>query len=106
MMSVMIGSVTERLAPDSDFMTFDNMSTSGIVDLVSRDAARVRVAAAVTCLSGLFQVCHPVFSCPEALVLLDFLLAFWASYNIFMPSLIYAGSSRFTSTWFFGDLFV
>uniref|UniRef100_A0A674PM04 Solute carrier family 26 member 6 n=1 Tax=Takifugu rubripes TaxID=31033 RepID=A0A674PM04_TAKRU len=55
-MSVMIGSVTERLAPESDFMTFDNMSNSSIVDLVSRDAARVRVAAAVTCLSGLFQV--------------------------------------------------
>lgn len=61
-MSVMIGSVTERLAPESDFMTFDNMSNSSHVDLISRDAARVRVAAAVTCLSGLFQVGGPVVS--------------------------------------------
>lgn len=60
MMSVMIGSVTERLAPDSDFMTFDNVSNSSIVNLTSRDAARVQVAAAVTCLSGLFQVGGPV----------------------------------------------
>lgn len=58
-MSVMIGSVTERLAPDSDFMIFDNLTNSSVVDLVSRDAGRVRVAAAVTCLSGLFQVCAP-----------------------------------------------
>lgn len=56
-MSVMIGSVTERLAPDSDFMIFDNVTNSSVVDLASRDAERVRVAAAVTCLSGLFQVC-------------------------------------------------
>uniref|UniRef100_H3D3A0 Solute carrier family 26 member 6 n=1 Tax=Tetraodon nigroviridis TaxID=99883 RepID=H3D3A0_TETNG len=55
-MSVMIGSVTERLAPDSNFMMFDNLTNSSVVDLASRDAQRVRVAAAVTCLSGLFQV--------------------------------------------------
>lgn len=58
-MSVMIGSVTERLAPDSDFLIFDNLTNSSAVDLASRDAARVRVAAAVTCLSGLFQVPFP-----------------------------------------------
>lgn len=62
MMSVMIGSVTERLAPESDFMTFDNMSNSSSVNLVNLDAARVRVAVAVTCLSGLFQVGGPVVS--------------------------------------------
>lgn len=55
-MSVMIGGVTERLAPDSNFMTWDNMTNSSIVDVVSRDAERVRVAAAVTFISGLFQV--------------------------------------------------
>lgn len=62
-MSVMIGSVTERLAPDSDFMKFDNTSNSSVVDLHSQEEARVRVAAAVTCLSGLFQVGGPVVSC-------------------------------------------
>lgn len=56
-MSVMIGSVTERLAPDSAFTTFDNITNASAVDTFSRDAERVRVAAAVTCLSGLFQVC-------------------------------------------------
>lgn len=55
-MSVMIGGVTERLAPDSNFMIWDNMTNSSIVDTISRDAERVRVAAAVTFLSGLFQV--------------------------------------------------
>lgn len=55
-MSVMIGGVTERVAPDSDFITFDNVTGSNIVDVVLRDAARVKVAAAVTFLSGIFQV--------------------------------------------------
>lgn len=55
-MSVMIGGVIERLAPDSNFMIWDNETNSSIVDVVSRDAERVRVAAAVTFMSGLFQV--------------------------------------------------
>ncbi|XP_072223130.1 solute carrier family 26 member 6 [Leuresthes tenuis] len=55
-MSVMIGGVIERLAPDSDFMIWDNVTNSSITDVVSRDAERVRVAAAVTFISGLFQI--------------------------------------------------
>ncbi|XP_076133411.1 solute carrier family 26 member 6 [Alosa pseudoharengus] len=55
-MSVMIGSTTERLAPDSDFMVWDNVSNSSIVDFINRDAERVKVAAAVTFMSGLFQL--------------------------------------------------
>ncbi|XP_068192853.1 solute carrier family 26 member 6-like [Antennarius striatus] len=55
-MSVMIGGVTERLAPDSNFMLWDNETNSSIVDIVSRDAERVRVAAAVTFFSGLIQI--------------------------------------------------
>lgn len=55
-MSVMIGGVTERLAPDSDFMMWDNVTNSSIVNEASRDEERVRVAAAVTFMSGLFQV--------------------------------------------------
>lgn len=55
-MSVMIGGVTERLAPDSDFMTWDNVTNTSIIDTVARDEERVRVAAAVTFISGLFQV--------------------------------------------------
>ncbi|XP_047196123.1 solute carrier family 26 member 6-like [Hippoglossus stenolepis] len=54
--SVMIGGVTDRLAPDSDFMIWSNVSNSSIVDIMSRDAARVQVAAAVTFLSGIFQI--------------------------------------------------
>lgn len=56
-MSVMIGGVTERLAPDSNFMIWDNITnTTSKVDEVARDEERVRVAAAVTLISGLFQV--------------------------------------------------
>lgn len=55
-MSVMIGGVTDRLAPDSNFMIWDNETNSSVVDIVTRDAERVRVAAAVTFLSGIFQV--------------------------------------------------
>lgn len=103
MMSVMIGSVTERLAPDSSFMIFDNITNSSIVDLASRDAERVRVAAAVTCLSGLFQVCGPVLHLSFKFY---FLLVFWASSLLVLSSAACAGCSRVTSTWFFGDLFV
>uniref|UniRef100_A0AAX7W4S3 SLC26A/SulP transporter domain-containing protein n=1 Tax=Astatotilapia calliptera TaxID=8154 RepID=A0AAX7W4S3_ASTCA len=55
-MSVMIGGVTERLAPDSKFMTWDNVTNTSIIDTVARDDERVRVAAAVTFVSGLFQI--------------------------------------------------
>ncbi|XP_060737732.1 solute carrier family 26 member 6-like [Tachysurus vachellii] len=55
-MSVMIGSVTERMAPDSDFMMFSNSSNSSVIDTVTRDNERVKIAAAVTCLSGIFQL--------------------------------------------------
>ncbi|XP_054646049.1 solute carrier family 26 member 6 [Dunckerocampus dactyliophorus] len=55
-MSVMIGGVTERVAPDSNFMTWDNVTNSSVVDVFARDAERVRVAAAVTFLSGIFQI--------------------------------------------------
>ncbi|XP_047454227.1 solute carrier family 26 member 6 [Mugil cephalus] len=55
-MSVMIGGVTERLAPDSNFMSWDNVTNSSVVDINLRDAERVRVAVAVTFLSGIFQI--------------------------------------------------
>ncbi|XP_017266745.1 solute carrier family 26 member 6 [Kryptolebias marmoratus] len=55
-MSVMIGGVTERLAPDSNFMIWDNETNSSKLDIFSRDDERVRVAAAVTFLSGMFQI--------------------------------------------------
>ncbi|KAM9855513.1 solute carrier family 26 member 6 [Aulostomus maculatus] len=55
-LSVMIGGVTERLAPDSDFMKWDNETNSSVVDIISRDEERVRVAAAVTFMSGVFQI--------------------------------------------------
>ncbi|KAK2898625.1 hypothetical protein Q8A67_010043 [Cirrhinus molitorella] len=55
-MSVMIGSVTERLAPDSNFILPGNDTNSTIVDIVSRDAERVKIAATVTFLSGIFQL--------------------------------------------------
>lgn len=56
MMSVMIGGVIERLAPDSDFSEWDNLTNETIINITNRDAERVKVAAAVTLLSGIFQV--------------------------------------------------
>ncbi|XP_041858946.1 solute carrier family 26 member 6 isoform X2 [Melanotaenia boesemani] len=55
-MSVMIGGVADRVAPDSNFMIWDNVTNSSIVDIAARDAERLQVAAAVTFLSGLFQI--------------------------------------------------
>ncbi|XP_066452900.1 solute carrier family 26 member 6 [Eleutherodactylus coqui] len=52
--SVMVGSVTESLAPSDNFMIPVNESM--IVDTVARDAARVQVASALTLLVGIFQI--------------------------------------------------
>ncbi|KAM9829065.1 solute carrier family 26 member 6-like [Syngnathus typhle] len=54
--SVMLGGVTERLAPDSNFMTWDNVTNMSALDIPARDAERIRVATAVTLLTGLFQI--------------------------------------------------
>ncbi|KAM5234301.1 solute carrier family 26 member 6 isoform 1-T1 [Hipposideros larvatus] len=51
-MSVMVGSVTESLAPDEDFLQFPNST----VDETARDAARVQLASTLSVLVGLFQV--------------------------------------------------
>ncbi|XP_057685938.1 solute carrier family 26 member 6 [Corythoichthys intestinalis] len=54
--SVMLGGVTERLAPDSAFMMWDNLTNSTVLNVADRDAERIRVATAVTLLTGLFQI--------------------------------------------------
>uniref|UniRef100_A0A9R1SG55 Solute carrier family 26 member 6, like 1 n=2 Tax=Cyprinus carpio TaxID=7962 RepID=A0A9R1SG55_CYPCA len=55
-LSIMIGSVTERLAPDSDFLIYNGTNVTEEVDIISRDFYRVQVAAAATVLGGLIQV--------------------------------------------------
>ncbi|XP_073707624.1 solute carrier family 26 member 6, like 1 [Garra rufa] len=55
-LSIMIGSVTERLAPDSDFLIYNGTNVTEEVDIISRDLYRVQVAAATTVLGGLIQV--------------------------------------------------
>ncbi|TRZ02703.1 hypothetical protein DNTS_022677 [Danionella cerebrum] len=55
-MSVMIGSVAERLAPDSDFIIPGNDTNITNIDTVAQDAKRVQIAATVTFLSGIFQL--------------------------------------------------
>lgn len=52
----MIGSVTERLAPDSDFLIYNGTNVTDEVDIISRDFYRVQVATAATVLGGLIQV--------------------------------------------------
>lgn len=55
-LSVMIGGAIERLAPESNFMIWDNVTNASVVDTIARDAERVRVAVAVTFVSGVFQI--------------------------------------------------
>lgn len=54
--SIMVGSVTERLAPDSNFIVNGTNGTE-TVDIDKRDAYRVQVACSLTVLTGIFQVC-------------------------------------------------
>uniref|UniRef100_A0A3P8SDM2 Solute carrier family 26 member 6 n=1 Tax=Amphiprion percula TaxID=161767 RepID=A0A3P8SDM2_AMPPE len=53
--SIMIGSVTERLAPDSNFIVNGTNGTE-IVNLDERDAYRVQIACSLTVLAGIFQI--------------------------------------------------
>ncbi|KAM4722437.1 solute carrier family 26 member 6-like [Rhinophrynus dorsalis] len=52
--SIMIGSVTESLVPNDNFILPGNDSL--IIDIASRDKARVEVVASMTLLVGLFQI--------------------------------------------------
>ncbi|XP_008412083.1 solute carrier family 26 member 6-like [Poecilia reticulata] len=53
--SIMVGSVTERLAPDSNFI-LNGTNGSEIVNLTARDSYRVQVACSLTVLAGIFQL--------------------------------------------------
>ncbi|XP_049441316.1 solute carrier family 26 member 6, like [Epinephelus fuscoguttatus] len=55
-LSIMVGSVTERLAPDTDFLIANGTNITAEVNISARDSYRVQVAAATTVLGGLFQV--------------------------------------------------
>lgn len=55
-LSIMVGSVTERLAPDSNFLSTNGTNITVEVDTAARDSYRVQVAAATTVLGGLIQV--------------------------------------------------
>ncbi|KAM4612652.1 solute carrier family 26 member 6, like 1 [Polymixia lowei] len=57
-LSIMVGSVTERLAPDMAFLKTNgtNLTDAAEVDIAARDSYRVQVAAATTVLAGLIQV--------------------------------------------------
>ncbi|XP_068997540.1 solute carrier family 26 member 6-like [Embiotoca jacksoni] len=53
--SIMIGSVTERLGPDSDFIENETNGTES-VNIDARDAYRVQIACSLTVLAGIFQI--------------------------------------------------
>ncbi|XP_077385090.1 solute carrier family 26 member 6, like 1 isoform X2 [Festucalex cinctus] len=55
-LSIMVGSVTERLAPDVDFLKLNGTNVTAEVDVAARNSYRVQVAAATTLLCGLIQV--------------------------------------------------
>lgn len=100
-MSVMIGGVTERLAPDSKFME-DGFNGSSILNVTLRDEERVRVAAAVTLLSGIFQVHYG--SCSKKVRLAQ--SWFWSVLHTIHTNVLCspADSSRTGPVWFRGDL--
>uniref|UniRef100_A0A8C8HLI9 STAS domain-containing protein n=1 Tax=Oncorhynchus tshawytscha TaxID=74940 RepID=A0A8C8HLI9_ONCTS len=52
--SIMIGTTTERLAPNSNFMILNGTNGTEVIDVVARDAVRVQIAASTTLLSGIF----------------------------------------------------
>uniref|UniRef100_A0A8K9X3B2 SLC26A/SulP transporter domain-containing protein n=1 Tax=Oncorhynchus mykiss TaxID=8022 RepID=A0A8K9X3B2_ONCMY len=52
--SIMIGTTTERLAPNSNFMILNGTNGTEVIDVVARDVARVQIAASTTLLSGIF----------------------------------------------------
>uniref|UniRef100_A0A3Q3GPG3 Solute carrier family 26 member 6, like 2 n=1 Tax=Kryptolebias marmoratus TaxID=37003 RepID=A0A3Q3GPG3_KRYMA len=53
--SIMIGSVTERLAPDSNFFINGTNGTDDL-NIVARDSMRVQIACSLTVLAGIFQM--------------------------------------------------
>ncbi|XP_059505764.1 solute carrier family 26 member 6 isoform X2 [Stegostoma tigrinum] len=57
-LSVMLGTITERIAPDEDFVISSQNNTNGTVDIdiEARDLMRVKAATMVTFLCGIFQV--------------------------------------------------
>ncbi|XP_043960053.1 solute carrier family 26 member 6 isoform X2 [Gambusia affinis] len=54
-LSIMVGGVTERFAPDSNFIV-NGTNGSEIVNLTARDSYRVQVACSLTVLVGIFQI--------------------------------------------------
>ncbi|KAK0138812.1 Solute carrier family 26 member 6 [Merluccius polli] len=54
--SIMVGSVTEKFGPDSLFMVMNGTNGTGPVDIVARDAYRVQIASAVTAVVGVLQI--------------------------------------------------
>nr|XP_043894717.1 solute carrier family 26 member 6-like [Solea senegalensis] len=60
LISIMVGSVTERLAPDSNFIV---NGTNSSVDFDARDASRVQIACSLTVLSGILQTFLGVIRC-------------------------------------------
>ncbi|XP_024915487.1 solute carrier family 26 member 6-like [Cynoglossus semilaevis] len=55
-LSVMVRGLTDRLAPDSDFMVWDNETNSSVVDTDSQDERSTQINSAVTILAGIFQI--------------------------------------------------
>lgn len=57
----MVGSVTERVAPDANFLIANGTNVTSEVNIDARDLYRVQVAAATTVLGGLIQVCTHIY---------------------------------------------
>ncbi|XP_067908118.1 solute carrier family 26 member 6-like isoform X1 [Heterodontus francisci] len=56
--SVMLGTITERMAPDENFVISPQNDTNGtvVIDTEARDLMRVKAAAMVTFICGIYQI--------------------------------------------------
>lgn len=89
----MIGSVTERLAPDSHFLIYNGTNVTEEVDIISRDFYRVQVAAAATVLGGLIQVIN-THTCKHRLMLTH-KNVYTVTHNIILYTVVHLNLGQF-----------
>ncbi|KAJ8016330.1 hypothetical protein DPEC_G00006070 [Dallia pectoralis] len=54
--SLMVGTVTQTLAPNSNYMTLNGTNGSAVIDTAALNYDRVRIASSLTVLCGIFQI--------------------------------------------------
>ena len=92
----MVGSVTERLAVNSKFMTYNGTNGTAVVDTAMQLAYRVQVASSLSLLVGIFQVCFHqssfyIYLLPQT--------KYWILHTANWPFFLSQPSPRFSLPW-------